>query len=77
MTTRFLCKCQIKSVLPHFMELRLHRVLAVIAKGNERSVSLFKKLGFKHEGTLREATKVADQFTDLLCYSILEHEYKG
>jgi RimJ/RimL family protein N-acetyltransferase len=68
----------IKRVLSYcFRDLRLHRVLAVIASGNERSELLFKRLDFKHEGTLREATKVAGQFTDLLCYSILENEYEG
>ncbi len=59
-----------------FEKLRLHRVLAVIAKGNEHSERLFKSMGFRYEGTLREATQINGQFVDLLCYSILEQEYK-
>jgi RimJ/RimL family protein N-acetyltransferase len=59
-----------------FEKLKLHRVLAVIAKGNERSVRLFKSMGFSYEGALREANQINGQFVDLLCYSILEQEYK-
>ena len=59
-----------------FEKLMLHRVLAVIAKGNERSERLFKGMGFRYEGTLREATQIDGQFVDLLCYSVLEQEYK-
>ena len=66
-----------KELLKHcFNELSLHRVLAVIARGNRRSEQLFRKMGFRHEGTLRDATKIRGHFTDLLCYSILETEYK-
>jgi RimJ/RimL family protein N-acetyltransferase len=58
-----------------FGVLGLHRVLAVIARGNERSEALFSGLGFTFEGTLREATLVDGVHTDLLCYSMLEAEY--
>jgi len=60
-----------------FGELELHRALAIIARGNERSSRLFELLGFVHEGTLREATLVDGVRTDLLCYSMLEHEYRA
>src|SRR5215510_5022193 len=70
-------KSTVKEMLRYcFTDLKLHRVLAVIAHGNHRSEELFKKMGFTYEGTLREATKIAGQFTDLLCYSMLEDEYK-
>jgi RimJ/RimL family protein N-acetyltransferase len=59
-----------------FDTLELHRVLAVIAKGNDRSERLFKSLGFVHEGTLREAAMIDGEHTDLLCYSMLKREYK-
>ena len=62
---------------PYTRALTVVGVLAVIAKGNERSERLFKKLGFTHEGTLRHATRVDGQFTDLLCTSMLEDEYNG
>jgi RimJ/RimL family protein N-acetyltransferase len=59
-----------------FADLHMHRVLAVIARGNTRSEQLFQRLGFIHEGTLRDATMINGQFTDLLCYSMLEDEYR-
>lgn len=59
-----------------FEQLHLHRILAVIAQGNTRSERLFQRLGFIHEGTLRDATIIGGQFTDLLCYSMLEDEYR-
>lgn len=58
-----------------FETLGLHRVLAVIARGNARSEALFSGLGFTHEGTLREAALRNGSHTDLLCYSMLEAEY--
>ena len=56
--------------------LHLHRVLAVIARGNERSRLLFENAGFIHEGTLREATLIDGHFTDLLLLSMLDREYQ-
>jgi len=65
-------------LLPHcFRQHNLHRVLAIIARGNERSIHLFESIGFVHEGTLREATLVDGARTDLLCYSMLAPEYSG
>jgi RimJ/RimL family protein N-acetyltransferase len=58
-----------------FAELHLHRVIAVVAKGNARSEALFRGVGFVHEGTLREATVIDGRHTDLLCYSMLKQEY--
>jgi len=60
-----------------FEKLKLHRALAIVARGNERSSGLFESLGFVHEGTLREATLVGNVRTDLLCYSLLAHEYEA
>jgi RimJ/RimL family protein N-acetyltransferase len=58
-----------------FDDLHLHRVLAIIARGNNRSIRLFEKSGFTHEGTLRDSLLIDGEFTDLLCYSMLEDEY--
>ena len=60
-----------------FDNLDLHRLLAVIARGNERSIGLFESLGFMHEGTLRDGTLVEGARADLLCYSLLRPEYEG
>jgi RimJ/RimL family protein N-acetyltransferase len=70
-------KYAVQRLLRHcFEHLKLHRVLAVIARGNARSERLFQRLGFIHEGTLRDATMIDGKFTDLLCYSMLEDEYR-
>lgn len=70
-------KHAVQYLLQHcFEQLKLHRVLAVIARGNTRSERLFQRMGFTHEGTLRDATVIDGQFTDLLCYSMLEDEYR-
>jgi UDP-4-amino-4,6-dideoxy-N-acetyl-beta-L-altrosamine N-acetyltransferase len=70
-------KTVVTELLKYCFEInKMHRVLAVIVKGNERSERLFKSMGFRYEGTFREATIINNQFTDLNCFSILEHEYK-
>lgn len=58
-----------------FEELKLHRVWAVATRGNERSIRLIESAGFTREGTMREALMIAGEFTDLLCYSLLDREY--
>jgi len=60
-----------------FEDFELHRALAIVACGNERSIRLFESLGFVHEGTLRGATLVQGVRTDLLCYSMLKDEYRA
>lgn len=66
----------VRFLLEHcFVRLRLHRVLAVVARDNVRSEALFHNAGFVHEGTLREATLIDGKHTDLLCYSMLSREY--
>lgn len=67
----------IKEMLAYaFDTLKMHRVWGVVAKGNERSERLLKKAGMIHEGVMRETIIINEQFTDLLCFSILEDEYK-
>jgi RimJ/RimL family protein N-acetyltransferase len=59
-----------------FDVLRMHRVWAVTARGNDRSVRLIKGAGFQFEGVMRETIIIGGKFTDLLRYSILEDEYR-
>jgi len=68
----------LKEMLDYAFEtLHIHRVWAVIARGNDRSERLVKKAGFMKEGVMRETIIIGDRFTDLLCYSILEDEYQA
>jgi RimJ/RimL family protein N-acetyltransferase len=60
-----------------FDELRMHRVWAAVAEGNDRSERLVKGAGFSHEGTMREAICKNGTFIGLLIYSILESEYRA
>jgi len=53
----------------------LHRVYAVIQGGNRASMRCFEKVGFQHEGRLRDARYVNGAFIDLHYYAILAHEW--
>ena len=59
-----------------FREIGLNRVQAVVMPGNEASVQLLQKLGFRQEGVLREYENWADKgFVDVLMFSLLRAEY--
>jgi RimJ/RimL family protein N-acetyltransferase len=60
-----------------FDELRMHRVIATVVPGNERSSKLFESLGFTCEGTQREALMSHGKLVDLLVYAIDETDYRG
>ena len=53
----------------------LHRVYAIIQGGNIASRRCFAKVGFQHEGRLRDARYVNGAFIDLHYYAILAHEW--
>ena len=48
-----------------------NRVEAFVNTGNERSVRILEKLGFKLEGTLREYEFAKGRFVDQHCFSLL------
>jgi RimJ/RimL family protein N-acetyltransferase len=54
-----------------FDEWRLHRVQLRCEAGNERASALYERLGFRLEGTLRDATFTAGRFTDQHVYGLL------
>jgi RimJ/RimL family protein N-acetyltransferase len=58
-----------------FDSLGMHRVWAVVARGNERSERLVRRAGLVQEGVMRETILIGGKFVDLLCYSMLEDEY--
>jgi RimJ/RimL family protein N-acetyltransferase len=69
------------SVVTHLTTLaftvyHLHRVYAVIQGGNIASRRCFEKVGYQHEGRLRDARCVNGEFIDLHYYAVLEQEWR-
>jgi ribosomal-protein-serine acetyltransferase len=62
----------VRALVDHaFGELDLHRVEIQVAEGNRRSRAIPERLGFQHEGTLREAECVGGRYLDLVVYGLL------
>jgi ribosomal-protein-serine acetyltransferase len=60
-----------------FNELNLNRVEIRCGVGNIKSRKIPEKLGFREEGTIREAEWLHDRFIDLVIYGMLSSEWKG
>lgn len=58
-----------------FGDLGLHRVEANPLAGNPPSIHLLQKLGFIHEGTLRQRHFFRDHFEDQLYFGLLSDEW--
>ena len=58
-----------------FTELGLHRIEANPFARNTRSTSLLLKLGFTHEGTLRQRHFFRDHFEDQMYFGLLKDEW--
>jgi ribosomal-protein-serine acetyltransferase len=60
-----------------FNELKLNRVEIRCAVENSKSRAIPERLGFKNEGTIREAEWLNDHFVDHIVYGMLAREWKG
>ena len=60
-----------------FATMGLSRIEAVVDKGNERSQGILRKLGFTHEGTLRQRVFFRHRFWDEHYFGLLKDEWKG
>jgi RimJ/RimL family protein N-acetyltransferase len=60
-----------------FDELNLHRVTATVFSYNQRSIALFEKLGFRHEGAFREFLQRDGERHDMLLYGLLRPEWEA
>ena len=60
-----------------FNEMKLHRVSIHCAVENRRSRAIPQRLGFRQEGVHRDAEWLNDHFVDLVCYAMLEPQWKG
>jgi ribosomal-protein-alanine N-acetyltransferase len=57
-----------------FYALGINRIEAEVMQGNERSIQVLNKIGFKQEGTLREWMYWNDRHYDMLMFSMLRSE---
>ena len=58
-----------------FKELGLNRIEANPLGKNTRSSNVLVKLGFTHEGTLRQRVLFRDSYEDQMCFSLLKNEW--
>ena len=58
-----------------FEIIHVHRVEIHCDPGNLASASIPRKLGFTHEGTLRQKTPFLDRWSDSMIWGLLETEY--
>ncbi|KAL8285990.1 hypothetical protein RB601_005883 [Gaeumannomyces tritici] len=59
-----------------FRYARLHRIGLNAVEFNERACALYRRLGFKDEGRLRELQYHDRRWWDVICFSMLEHEWE-
>ena len=57
-----------------FSHLNMHRIWLDVFTDNEKAIGLYKKLGFKTEGLLRECYWDGEKFKSLYLMSLLEGE---
>ena len=60
-----------------FKTLNFHRVYLRVFAPNQRGVHCYEKIGFKHEGNMREAYFLDGEYVDVLFMSILKEEWRG
>lgn len=58
-----------------FEIVHVHRVEIHCDPANHASASIPRKLGFRHEGTLRAKTPFLDRWSDSMIWGLLEEEY--
>jgi RimJ/RimL family protein N-acetyltransferase len=58
-----------------FRDLNLHRVWLHVFAGNERAGQVYRKLGFRDEGLLREAAFLDGRYEAIRVMGLLEEEY--
>jgi len=66
------CRATITAIFSFY---HLHRIEIRCATGNTRSCAIPARLGFTHEGVLREAEWLYDHFVDLNVFSMLERDW--
>lgn len=58
-----------------FRERRTHRVMARVFEGNEASMGIWEKLGFRHEGVFVESEYVDGEYIDTHYFGVTKDEW--
>lgn len=58
-----------------FKELNLHRIYLRVFSFNAPAIKLYEKVGFKHEGRMREAVFRDGKWHDVIMMGLLQKEY--
>jgi ribosomal-protein-serine acetyltransferase len=67
----------LSALLRHgFHTLKLNRIEIRAGVRNRRSRAIPERLGFRHEGTLRQAERLADRFVDHAIYGLLKGDWQ-
>jgi len=60
-----------------FDEMRLHRVDLFVFDFNAAAIACYDRLGFRHEGRLRDYRRLGDRYLSTLLMSMLEDEWRA
>jgi ribosomal-protein-serine acetyltransferase len=67
----------VSALLRHgFKNLNLNRIEIRAGVRNRRSRAIPERLGFRHEGTLRQAERLADRYVDHAVYGLVAEEWR-
>ena len=73
---RGIASAAVRAVLAHaFGALQLHRIELECAAGNHASIALAERLGFAHEGVLRQGELLNGVFVDLHVFGLLQPDF--
>jgi RimJ/RimL family protein N-acetyltransferase len=58
-----------------FEEMQVHKLFGQVIAKNIASIRFHERLGFRHEGRLREHVLIQTEHHDLMCFGLLRQEW--